>query len=113
MTKYCLPITVSSPDEILVQIRANLKNFDYFEVWLDYVEQAGEAFTQKLLSILNEKLIIVFRRQKLEDMRMTLVQRLAVIEQLQNSGALVDLDITTQTEEFENIKQNNWSVNAI
>lgn len=98
---YCLPIIESAKTTVLDTIRANLDDYKYFEVWLDYVENADKALLNELTSLLGDRLIVTFRRQQLENPVMELAVRSELLKALAGSPALVDLDITTQKTELD------------
>ena len=62
---YCLPIIKNNKEEILEIIEKNISEFQFFEVWLDYVEDLDDVFVEKLINLLNDRLIVLFRRQKI------------------------------------------------
>lgn len=109
---YCLPIIKSSKEEILEVIEKNISEYQYFEVWLDYVADLDESFITKLTTLLQDKLVVVFRRQNLETISMNLEQRFNIISLISNSEAFLDLDIT-QKEELEHIKKNDMTIKLI
>jgi 3-dehydroquinate dehydratase type I len=111
--KYCLPLIKSSKQEVLEVIQTNDSKYSYFEVWLDYVVDVDEAFVKQLAESLQDRLVILFRRQQLEPIQMNLEQRYSILEQLSGSPVLVDLDFTTQTEELEYIKQHQLQIKMI
>ncbi|MBI2597270.1 type I 3-dehydroquinate dehydratase [Candidatus Daviesbacteria bacterium] len=111
--KYCLPIIKNSKEEVLQEILQNLERYDFFEVWVDYIENIDEKFVQNLKEQFREKLIVVFRRQNLEELKMSKDERLKIISILKNSRALLDLDIFGQKEELDHIKNNRQEVKTI
>jgi 3-dehydroquinate dehydratase type I len=111
--KYCLPIIKNRKLDSLEIINDSLDDYDYFEVWLDYVDGIDETFVSQLVELLGGKLIVVFRRQNLETMTLDVAQRLAILNQLQGTAALVDLDLTSQQAELDHINQSGSGVKAI
>lgn len=111
--KICLPIIKNCQEDVLETIRANMTKFSCFELWLDYVDDLNEQFVKELEKVLGEKLILVFRRQNLQKMRLPLEKRLHIISALNNSHALIDLDVETQKEELDFIKQKQLKVKTI
>lgn len=111
--RYCLPIIKTAKAEVLETIQTNGGKYDYFEVWLDYVDGADEAFVKQLVGLLGDRLVILFRRDKLETIRMPLEKRFDVLKLLDKTPALVDLDITSQTAELDYIRENNLAVKTI
>jgi len=110
---YCLPIIKKTKEEVLETIKMNRQEYDYFEIWLDYVRDVDESFVKHLIADLQEKLLLLFRRQNLEEIHMQENTRKHILSLLQNTPALIDLDITTQREELEYIKENNLQVQLI
>ncbi len=110
---YCLPIVKKKPQEVLQTIQANLTDYRYFEVWLDYIETADEAFITELIDMLGDRLIVLFRRQNLDPMTMVPEQRQAILTMLSNKAARLDLDIITQRVELDYIRQQALVINTI
>jgi 3-dehydroquinate dehydratase type I len=98
---YCLPIVKPSKSAVLELIKAHDADYKYFEVWLDYLEDLDDAFLIELMKLLDERLIVVLRRQKLEKPLMERQKRLHSLKTLAGSPVLVDLDVGSQREELE------------
>jgi len=111
--RYCLPIIKNQPSEVLEVIKRNLEDYHYFEVWLDYVDGLDKAFVERLVDLLGSRLVLLFRRQKLESIKMSLEQRHGWLELLDESPALVDLDIITQQDELEYIAKRHLAIKLI
>lgn len=99
--KYCLPIINPDLGEIRRKIEASEPDYGYFEIWVDYIEgfEAGS-----LISLIDEypgRIVVVFRRQNLEPIKMPAEQRLKLLDSLSGKDCLVDLDITCQKEDLE------------
>jgi len=109
---YCLPVIKENKAEILNLISEQKNNYQYFEIWIDYVEDVDKIFIGELLTILENKLIILFRRKNLETILIDIQKRFDIIELLNGTGAYVDLDVT-QKAELEYIKDNYIKVNTI
>lgn len=109
---YCLPIIKKSKQEVLDIIRKSA-DYQYVEVWVDYIEDLDKTFIEELLKLLKERFIAVFRRHNLEQTRMDLKKRLTLISVLDNSGSLLDLDIYSQKEELNYIKNNSLRIQRI
>ncbi len=112
-TVYCLPIIKNSPEEVVDMINGNLKDYDYFEVWLDYIDGLNDTFIKQLIDLIDSRLVVVFRRKNLEDIKMDLETRFSILEQLQGTAVLVDLDITTQTAELDFVRDHALSLKVI
>lgn len=111
-SKYCLPIIKSDPSEIQTIISDNIDKYQYFEVWLDYIDNLDDNFTHDLIHQLNGRLVLLFRRQNLDPIHLPLEKRLAIIQSLESTLTLVDLDIS-QTQELDYLRQNKLEVKLI
>lgn len=109
---YCLPIIKKNKNEILEIIEKNISEYQFFEVWLDYVEELDEAFLTKITNQLQNKLIVLFRRQNFETMTMDMQQRFDYISLISNSESFLDLDIS-QKYELDHIVKNEMSIKLI
>jgi hypothetical protein len=67
---YCLPIIQKREEKILHIIEKNRNDYQYFEIWLDYLENLDEQFLKKLLHTFPDQLIFLLRRQQLETITM-------------------------------------------
>ncbi len=65
MIRYCLPIIKKTKEEVLEMISGN-PDYDYYEIWLGYVENLDTDFVWKLSEQFNGNLIFLFRKQNLE-----------------------------------------------
>lgn len=86
------------------------REYDFFEVWLDYIEDLDEAFVTELKNAYDGKLVFLFRRQNLETIKMDFAMRKKIILHLQHSKCYVDLDITTQKDELDFIEEEEIDV---
>jgi len=109
---YCLPIIKAKKSEVLESIR-QAPNYDYYEIWLDYIEDLDETFIEKIIKDHERKLILLFRRQNLEKIRMVESERTAVLDLLHKKKTYVDLDITVQKPELQYINDNNLEIPVI
>lgn len=110
--KYCLPIIDTDPKRIQAIINDNLASYEFFEVWLDYIDDLQNDFIQTLCDQLGDRIILLFRRQNLEPINLSDERRLAIIDIISKSKALLDLDISQQ-HELEYIQKNNISINLL
>ncbi len=111
--KYCLPIIKGHKQEIVKTIEENINNFDYFELWLDYIDDLDDMFIRKIIQIYDKNTIFLFRRKNLEAIRMSMEKRKNIIFLLLKSRSLVDFDINQQKEELEHIRKNNLKLSTI
>lgn len=110
---YCLPIIKPQKTQVIEVIRENLEDYHYFEVWLDYVENADGAFIEQLIALLDSRLVVTFRRQNLEAPIMDAEKRQRFLELMANTSILVDLDVKTQLDELNFIKNKVLGVKTI
>ena len=113
MDNYCLPVIKNSKDEVLKKIDENINDYQFFEVWVDYIKGINNQFINDLAKRLKDKLIFVFRRQNLENTQLDYKKRLDIINSLENTQVLIDLDINTQQQELAFIRQNKLSNKVI
>lgn len=111
MIKYCLPIIKNSKKEVLNAL--NIKGYNFYEIWLDYIKDLDEKFVINLAKKFKGKLVFIFRRQNLEKGRLTLDERLKIISVLLKTEVFLDLDFLSQHEELEFIKKNNTKIGLI
>lgn len=112
-TAYCLPIIKKTKKEIMALIQKHREEYQYFEIWIDYIDNFDDIFLQELLFDLQEKLIVVLRRQNLEKIKMPLRKRFDIIALLNNSRAFLDLDISIQKKELAYIKETKVKLKII
>lgn len=105
MVRYCLPIIKNTKEEVLITIREN-SDYDFFEVWLSYIEDFDTDFVWKISEEFNGKIIFLFRKQNLEKSDLEEDLKEKIIKLLENSDNFLDLDIHDQKEELEFVKQN-------
>lgn len=98
-TKYCLPIIKISRKEVLQSLR--IKDYDFYEIWLDYIKDLDEKFINEICKKFQRRLIFVFRRQNLEKIKLDLEKRQKFITLLSRFNVYLDLDFLTQHEELE------------
>lgn len=111
--KYCLPIITQSIHDVLETIEREKHQFMYFEIWLDYLQDVDLNFVQQINQLYPGMIIFLFRRLQLEPIRMPLEKRFAFLESFSGGQSLVDLDITSQAEEFDYIKQHLLELHLI
>ena len=111
--KYCLPIIQTSAKQVQSIIAKHESSYGYFEVWLDYIQDLDEDFLRELIVGLQGRLVVVFRRQKLEPIAMGRVVRLKMLRVLDNTPVLVDLDLVSQRYELEYIRSRQMKIQII
>lgn len=110
---FCLPIIKERKEEVLKTIEDNIQNFQYFEVWIDYVEDLDEDFIKSLTNKFKDKLIFLLRRRDLEKGKLSSDLKNKIIKLLEGSESILDLDIVDQKDELEFLKKNNSSIKRI
>jgi len=109
--KFCLPIQKTSKAEVLKTISENQQNFAFFEVWLDCIKDLDLLFVDNLVKNLGSKLIVRFSRN--QESLLPLQSKLELISKLENSPALLDLDVRIESSEIEHINSNNLPIRKI
>lgn len=109
--RYCLPVIKNSKQQVLPALKT--QGYDFYEVWLDYIQDSDERFIAELAEKFAGKIIFVFRRQNLEKIKLSLDKRLAVISVLSRFDVLLDLDFLTQQEELNFLRQKNYNIRLI
>jgi 3-dehydroquinate dehydratase-1 len=110
---YCLPIVESSMEQIEQILKNQSANFSYFEIWLDYIRELDPEFPVQISSAYGNKLIFLFRRQKLDAPLMPAKVRTDILTSLSGSDSLVDLDINDQAAELHLSLENHLKVKLI
>ena len=80
--KYCLPIIKRKRAEAQAMIEANIDRYRYLEIWLDYIEDLDVGFAASLVGLYPHRLVMIFRRQNLEPMKMSPTLRYDILSTL-------------------------------
>ena len=110
---FCLSIRRTTTIDILSSIKSNKEKFDYFEVWLDYIEDLDSSlnefkfnnFVETLIGEASGKLILLTRRDKLEKEKISIKQKIEIARLLNNTEVLFDFDVVAQKDDLEMIDQ--------
>ena len=86
---YCLPIVKHKKAEIIEVIK-RASDYQYYEIWLDYVDNIDHEFISELIEHYPGKLIFTFRRKNLETPVMNVEQRRALISLLEKTDSYID-----------------------
>ncbi len=86
-------------------IAQHQSNYHYIEVWLDHIEDLEEPFVMELTEKFQDRLLLLFRRQKLEEPIMSEERRRKLLLSLNGTKSLIDFNITTQIKDVEFIKE--------
>ncbi len=111
--KYCLPIIKRKSAEVQQIIESNIARFRYLEVWLDYIDDLDPGFAASLVGLYPHRLIMVFRRQNLEPMKMSPELRFKILSTLSRKQVLVDLDVSVQAEEITQLQAERVALKTI
>jgi 3-dehydroquinate dehydratase type I len=111
--KFCLPLILTDAAEVQSTIESNLERFRFFEVWLDYIEDLDPDFAASLVGQYPNRLVLVFRRQKLEPMKLSREKRERIISSLARKQVLVDLDVSAHAEEISQLHAAGTAVKTI
>lgn len=111
--KYCLPIIADTFDEVRAELNLQKDSYDYFEVWLDYLSDYNRETLSELCKEFGSRLILLFRRQRLEPILMSLEERLEVMKIAAATGTFVDLDIRVQAGELDTLQDMTTKLNVI
>jgi len=109
---YCLPILKNSKQEVLNKIQNNLNKYEYFEVWLDYIEDIDNIFVNEIVNILENKLILLFQRGTTKKRGIIKEKKLEILDLLDNKNCYLDLDIS-EKEELEYLKKKKLNIKKI
>lgn len=108
---YCLPIQKKTKQEVLETI-SNNKDHNLYEIWLDYIEDFDLDFIEKLLEKYESQLIFLVRRKNLEETKLSLETKYAIIKLLENKQAYLDIDIS-QSDDLAIIEDGKITVRLI
>lgn len=81
-------------------ISVSEQEFDFFEIWVDYLDDFSNEELKSFINDLKGKLIVVMRRKNCIKAKMPLTKRKEVISTMKGSEAIVDLDIDLNHEEL-------------
>ena len=109
---YCLPIIKSDKEEILKIIEENNNTYQYFEVWLESIDNPGNDFLEKIISTLGDKLILLFSRENMVEKKLSNARKEEIVAFVKNR-CLIDLDVVSDKEVLKFIQKTNLEVKAI
>lgn len=111
--RYCLPIISEDKQQVLKELSESIKDYGYFEIWVDYIQCVDEKFIEALATKYEEKIIFLFRRLNLDKVLMGWKMKTKIINVLKNTKSSIDLDIFNQRRELNYIKREEIKVNKI
>jgi 3-dehydroquinate dehydratase type I len=94
MINYCLPIIKKSKQEVLDTIAKYRNEYAYLEIWLDPIKDIDNAFVDKLLYMLQDKLILLFHRGNKYHTKLSKEQKRKILDLIDGSQSFLDLDIS-------------------
>lgn len=100
---YCLPIITGQLEKAEASIVEAAEEYRYFEIWLDYLSSWRPEDLVPLANRFPDRLLFLFRRQRLEPVRTPIAERRRVYELLGGLPAFLDLDIRAQKEDLDYI----------
>jgi len=101
--KYCLPLVCDRAQEVRDLIAQHEHEYTFFEVWLDYLDEVSEDFLRHVAEQYPDRVLFLFRRQYLDSLHMPPERRHALLHELAQLPAYVDLDLS-QKEELEFVR---------
>lgn len=110
--RYCLPVLKKKKKEVIQCIEENIANYDYFEVWLDYITDIDNIFVNEIVNKYQDKLICLFQRGIEKKPGIQVAKKLQILDLLHNSKCHIDLDISEKNE-LEYVQTKNISVKKI
>src|SRR5215469_4612561 len=101
---YCLPIIKKSKQEVLDAVKKYRNEYEYLEIWLDPIKDIDNPFVDKLIYMLQDKLILLFHRGNEIKTKLSAEQKRKMLDLLDKSQSYIDLDMTEE-EELSHIKK--------
>ncbi|SRR6266568_3658515 len=98
MINYCLPIIKNSKKAVLDVVNKNRNEYQFLEIWLNSIKDIDNAFVDKLIYMLQDKLILLFHRGKEIKMQLSEEQKRKILDLLDKSQSYIDLDISEEKE---------------
>jgi len=101
---YCLPIIKKTKQEILDSVTSYRNEYEFLEIWLDPIEDLDTPFVDKLIYMLQDKLILLFQRGNTIKTNMKKEEKKKILDLLDGSQSFIDLDLS-EKEELEYLKK--------
>lgn len=95
--RYCLPVRFSTMDEVVKTVSEHAAQTTFFEVWIDYIDDLDENGLTQLVEQYPNRIVFVFRRDKLEPPHMSQEKRETLLRHFASMPTLIDLDNSTQS----------------
>jgi 3-dehydroquinate dehydratase I len=110
--KYCLPILKKQKVEVIQMIEKNKNDYHYFEIWLDYIQDIDENFIIYVIEKLQDRVIFLFHRGAFSGVELTKEKKISLISLLDNTNAILDLDIS-ETKELDFVQEKKINIKRI
>lgn len=111
--RYCIPIILSRRADVQKMLLEELPRFRFAEIWADYIEDLEPGFLTSLVGTYPNRLVVVFRRQNSEPMKMSSDDRWKNISSLSRKQVIVDLDVSIQPDEIARTQSERLAVKTI
>lgn len=108
-----MPLMLASEKAIDNRIRRHSNRYKYFEIWIEYLDDAELNSLLRLIKRYPNRIIVVFRRLNLERMKVSLERRLEILEGLSNRPVIVDLDVSVQRKEIAHVNKHKLKLKTI
>lgn len=113
MINYCLPILLSDQKQIECTIESNLNRHQFFEIWVDYVENFELDWLLNVIKKYPNRILVLFRRLNLDPINIDIDFRKQILESLDSQPCFVDIDFKTQMDEMEFLDSAHLNLNLI
>ena len=95
---YCLPIIKNNKREVFDFVKKYRNEYEYLEIWLDPIKDIDIPFVDKLIYMLQDKLILLFHRGSEIKTQISTEQKRKVLDLLDKSQSFIDLDLSEKDE---------------
>ncbi|SRR6266567_1236251 len=95
---YCLPLIKKTKEEVLDFVNKNRNEYEYLEIWLDPIKDIDNPFVDKLIYMLQDKLILLFQRGNKFQSKISKEKKREILDLLDGSQSFIDLDISEKEE---------------
>jgi len=98
MINYCLPIIKKTKQEVLDTVAKYRNDYEYLEIWLDPIKDIDNPFVDKLIYMLQDKLILLFHRGVKYKTIIPTEQKRKILDLLDGQKSFIDLDLAENEE---------------
>lgn len=110
--EYCLPIIKKTKKEVLDVITKYRNKYDVLEIWLDPIKDIDAPFVDKLIYMLQDKLILLFHRGDTSETTISKELKEKILDLLEDQKSYIDLDLS-EKEEIAYLKKKQLNVKTI